>query len=471
MTMEEVDLGRLLPEMVLLAGVVGCLLLALWTPRARQGRVRALGLGVLVVALVASVADAGRGDTALYDGTWQVDGVTTAVRLAVLLGTALALAASAGTFAGHPREAEVTVLALLSALGAVALGASGDLLTLAASYLLASVPLYALVGFAKDAAGVEAALKQYLVGAFCGVLMLVGVAALVLAAGTTRYDALAVGLADAPGPLVAAGVLGVLVGVAFKAGAVPAHFWVPDAVAGTTAPVAALVTTVPKVGAVAAAWRLLDVPFAAAPAGAVAVVAALAAASMTLGNLAAFWQDDPQRLLAYSSISQVGYLLVIAGTAGRSDLGLPALTVYLVGYAVTNTGAFAVLAAFPARRRLTDWAGTGARHPGLVLALVVLLLGLVGTPPTVVFVGKLGMFAAAADADLLWLAVLAAVNTVASVFYYLRWVGAALAAAPRGGPDSAAAAAHAPPLRAGAVVATAAAVLGVLAGVGAAVLA
>jgi NADH-quinone oxidoreductase subunit N len=143
---------------------------------------------------------------------------------------------------------------------------------------------------------------------------------------------------------------------------------------------------------------------------------------MTLGNLAAFGQTEVLRLLAYSTVSQVGYLFMVVAVAARSDLAVPALAVYLAGYAVTNIGAFAAVAAAPTARTIADWTAAVGRRRWLVVSLVVCLLGLVGTPPTAVFVGKLAVFSAAWDGGLSWLVVLAAVNTVASLFYYLRWI-------------------------------------------------
>ena len=427
------DPSALLPEIALLAGVVGTLLLALWTPRLAQHRVRNVGVVALAASAVLAVPPLLEAPRAVYEGTWVIDPLTGAVRVAAAVGAVLVLVLSGPTFRHHPREGEVTVLVLFSVLGADALAAAGDLLMLSAAFLLASVPLYALVAYRKDAAGTEAALKYYLVGALCGVLLLVGTAALVLATGATGYETVSSRVAGAPVPLVAVGVLGVLVGVLFKVGAVPAHFWVPDTVAGTTTPVAALVTTVPKLGGVAAVQRLATGPFEQAPVDVVLVLAVVAAASMTLGNLAAFRQSDVHRLLAYSSISQVGYLLVIAAAAPASVLGTPALVVYLVGYAVTNVGAFAVVAAAPRARSLPDWAGLARQNPWLAAALVVHLLGLVGTPPTVVFVGKLLAFGAAAEAGLVWLVVVAALNTVASLYYYLRWLAPAYGSTVRSG--------------------------------------
>ncbi len=412
----------LLPEIVLLAGVVGTLLLALWTPRHAQARIRWLGIAAAAVSTVLAVPGLLGRPEEVYGGTWVIDPLTGAVRVAAPLAAILVLLLSAPAFRGHRREGEVTVLVLLAVLGANALAASGDLLMLSAAYLLASVPLYALVGFRKDEAGTEAVLKYYLVGALSGVVLLVGTAAVVLATGTTGYDGIASTISGAPAPLVALGIIGVLIGVLFKIGAVPAHFWVPDTVAGTSTAVAALVTTVPKLGALVAAQRLATGPFEQAPVNVVLVLAVVATASMTLGNLAAFRQDDVHRLLAYSSISQVGYLLVIVAAAPATPLATPALVVYLIGYAVTNVGAFAVAAAAPEARRLDDWAGLARQNPWLAAALVVHLLGLVGTPPTVVFVGKLLAFGAAAEAGLIWLVVVAALNTVASLYYYLRWL-------------------------------------------------
>jgi NADH-quinone oxidoreductase subunit N len=429
----------LIPEALLLLGAVGGLLLGLWTPQRAQWRVRVLVTAACLGSAVAAAVAMWRPAERVFEGTWVVDTTTGVVRIVVALGVAALVWLAASSVAGHPRETEAYVLMLLGGLGTVALAASGDLLLLVAAYLLASVPLYALAGFAKDAAGTEATMKYYLMGAFVGVLLLVGVAALVLASGTTGYLSLATALPEASPALLAIGVLGVLAGVAFKAGAVPVHFWVPDVTAGTTPPMAAYITTIPKIGAVAAAFRLVAEPFAELPLAVPLLVAVIAAASMTLGNLAAFAQTDVQRLLAYSTVSQVGYLFMVVAVAGRTDLAEPALAVYLAGYAVTNIGAFAAIAATPAARTITDWATAVGRHRWLVGSLVVCLLGLVGTPPTAVFVGKLAVFAAAWDGGLAWLVVVAAVNTVASLFYYLRWIapafaGVAVAPVPAEGP-------------------------------------
>ena len=418
----HVDPAVLVPEIVLALAAVGALLLGSWTPRRRQWAVRLCVVAALLGALAAALTDWVRAED-MATGGFAIDVSTHAVRVAVIVGVLATVLLTGDSFSGHPRESESYVLLLLGALGTVALAGADDLLVLAAAYLLASIPLYALTGFAKDAGGTEGALKFYLLGAMLGILLLTGTALLLGAGGATDYGTLAGSLPDAPRALVAAGVVAVLAGLLFKAGGVPAHFWVPDVTEGAPAPVAAFVTTVPKIGALVALYRLGGEVVAQGPLDWALLCALLAAASMTLGNLGAFFQTDARRLLAYSTVSQVGYLLMgVAAAGGGSGLARPALLLYLAAYLVTNLGAFAVVCALPGARTLEQYAGLFQRRPWLAFSLVVCLLGLVGTPPTAVFVGKLTVFTAALDAGLVWLVVLAAVNTVASVFYYLRWV-------------------------------------------------
>jgi NADH-quinone oxidoreductase subunit N len=419
MVMMNEDPTTLVPELALLAGAVLAVLVGAWTPRRRQGRVRVLALVAVGVGLVGTIIAATKPPSTTFD-TYVLDTTTHAVRAIVLVSVALVLWWSRDAVAAHPRESEFTALVLLGGLGAALLAGAGDLLLLFAAFLLASVPLYALAGWAKRGATTEAALKYYLSGAFAGVTMLAGITLLYGATGSTSYEALPEGLATGAAGPAAVGLVAVLAGLAFKAGAVPAHFWVPDVTDGTPPAVAAVLTTIPKIGALAATWRLLlAVPEQIVPWP--LLVAVLAAISMTLGNLAAFAQTSVLRLLAYSTVSQVGYVLMIIAVAARTPEALPALLFYLAAYALTNIGAFAVVAAHPART-IDEFRGLGRRRPLLATALVVCLLGLVGTPPTAVFVGKLTAFTAAFDGGMAWLAVLAAVNTVASLFYYLRWI-------------------------------------------------
>jgi NADH-quinone oxidoreductase subunit N len=418
------QLGPLAPEIALAASAVAGLLAGSWLPRSRQWIVRVLAVAACLVGLVVTGLAATHAATADFGTSYAIDVATSTVRVVVLAATVLVLCLSADATGGHPRETEFCVLVQLAALGTIVLAGANDLLLLFAGYLLASIPGYALAGFRKDARGTEAALKYYLIGALFGVFMLTGITLLDGAGRTTSYPVLHAGLARAPHGVVAAGLVAVLAGLLFKAGGVPAHFWVPDVTDGTSAPVAAFVTTVPKIGALAALLRLLTIAIPAAVDWPL-LIAVLAAATMTLGNLAAFFQTSVKRLLAYSTISQVGYLLMAVAVASRSTLAARSLLFYLAAYAATNLGAFAVVAELPHADTLDSYRGLARRHPGLAAVLVVFLLGLVGTPPTAVFVGKLEIFTATIDGGYAWLAALAVANTVASLFYYLRWLAPA----------------------------------------------
>lgn len=453
------DVLALLPEALLFLGGMACLVGGSFTPRTRQWRMRVLaGVATLASLVTGLVAWAGADRTA-FSGTFAVDASTGAARVIVTSALLLLLAVAGGDLRDHPRESETCSLLLFGGAGALLLAGSTDLALLVVAFLLSSIPLYGLVGIVARSGSPEATLKTYLFGALFGILLMLGAVLLYGLAGRTGYPAVGLGLERAPGAAVASGGLLVLAGLLFKAGGVPAHFWVPDAAEGASVTAATFLTTVPKVGAVVAVTRLLAV----LPGELrwATLVGVLAVASMTVGNLAAFAQTDVRRLLGWSTVSQVGYLLAAAAVTGSTDLGLPALLFFLAGYAVTNLAAFAVAAAEPQRRSLEDWAGSAAARPVLVAALVVALLGLVGTPPTAVFVGKLTTLAATWDAGMAWLAVALAVNTVASLFYYLRWIRAALRPADRDGESTAAGSGPALPAVAASTVAV---LLGLAAG-------
>jgi NADH-quinone oxidoreductase subunit N len=410
----------LVPEALLFLGGLVVLVAGSFLARGRQWVTRALAATALAAAVVLAVVDLPGPAQMAMAGTFTVDTTTAVARIVTALGTLLVLALASDEIAGSPRESETYALLLFSATGTLVLAGAADLLVVAVGFLLASIPLYGLIGIARTPSAAEAAMKTYLLGALFGILLLVGVTILYGVSAVTSYAQLTGRLADAPQGPVAAGALAVLAGLMFKAGGVPAHFWVPDAAQGAGGAVTAFLTTVPKIGALIAAYRLVAMlpdtlawPL---------LVAVLAVASMTLGNLAAYWQTDPRRLLGWSTVSQVGYLLVPVAVAGLSDLALPSLLLYLAGYTVTNLSAFAVTTAFPDRRDLGSYRGMGRARPWLGASLVVALLGLVGTPPTVVFVGKLTTTAAAWDGEYAWLAVVVFVNTVISLFYYLRWL-------------------------------------------------
>lgn len=413
-------LPLMLPEMLVLGAGLTVLIGGSFTPRRRQWWGRAVAAAALCGAAVVAAFQLAGPDGAAFDGSFAVDTATGVARIAAAVGLLAVLAVAGDEIAGAARESETYALLLFATTGVLVLAGAADLIVLVTGYLLASIPLYALIGLARTAEGAEAAMKTYLLGALFGILLLLGISILYAVTGSTWYPRVAGELGAAPAAAVAAGLIGVLGGLLFKAGGVPAHFWIPDAAQGASGTVAMFVTTVPKLGAFVALYRVAEV----LP-GTIAwplLIGLLAVASMTLGNLAAYWQSDPRRMLGWSTVSQVGYLLVPVAVVGRSDLAVPSLLFYLAAYTVTNVAAFAVSTTLPELRDIGSYRGLAHTRPWLAGALVVALLGLLGTPPTAVFVGKLTTASAAWDGGAAWLAVVVFVNTLISLFYYLRWI-------------------------------------------------
>lgn len=412
-------LGSVLPEIVLLAGSVLILLVALFAPERRQQWAGSIALGVVAAAAVPTALML-RGDQGLtFGGTYAADDAAVWSKLIVLAVTAAVIGLSLEWFRPDPRRGELYSLLLMSALGAVVLAAAADLLELLLGVLLSSATGYVLAAYHRRAPhAVESGIKYYLIGALTNAVMLYGVVLFFGAAGTTTLvDALRP-LRDGD-PVVLIAAVGLLVvGLAFKLGAVPAHAWVPDVAQGAPAPMAAFLTTTPKVGALVALGRLaLILPETAGWRPAVALVAA---ATMTLGNLACLWQDDVRRLLGWSAVSQAGYGLMAVVALGRSDLAVTSLLFFLVAYAVANLTAFGVVVELRGRTSLEDYKGLARARPLLAASLAVAFLSFIGIPPLGGFAAKLLLFGAAMDAGYAWLVVIAVLNTVASVFYYLR---------------------------------------------------
>ncbi len=454
----------LLPEIIVFVGGLIVLLGGSFLPRHRQSIARAVAaLALLGAAVAAALAMAGPAQAA-FSGTFAVDTATGAARVIAVLTTLLVLGVAGGEIAGSPRESDTYALLLFATTGVMVLAGATDLLVLIVGFLLASIPLYGIVGLASGRSGAEAAMKTYFMGALSGIVLMLGVTVLYALAGGTDYARLTHELPAAPTAAVGAGVLCVLVGLLFKAGGVPAHFWVPDAAQGAGVTAATFLTTVPKIGALVAVYRLVAT-VATGNDSWLVVAAALATVSMFLGNLAAYWQRDPRRLLGWSTVAQVGFLLVPVSAAGRSDLALPSLLFYLAAYALTNVAAFAVTATLPKHRELTAYRGLARSRPGLALTLLIALLGLVGTPPLGVFVGKLTTATAAWDGGHGWLALVVMLNSLLSLFYYLRWIGPVFARPAEespGFPRSGGAAAW--PLATASAAAAASLGLGILAG-------
>lgn len=421
----RMPLGDVLPELVLLGGGVLVLFFALFTPRRWQPAAAALALAVVLAAALATLPLFGAEQALTFADTYALDGAALWAKLIVLLIVALTILLSVEWFRADARHGEYYTLLLFSGLGALLLAGATDLMQMVLAVLLSSATGYVLAAYHRRSkpAG-EAAIKYYLLGAITNGVLAYGVVLFLGVGGTTVYAGLVRGL-PAASPWVAGAALGmVTIGLAFKMGAVPAHAWMPDVAEGTPAPVAAFLTTAAKVGALVALARVALL-FPETGLGWRPLLAVLAAATMTLGNLACLWQDDVRRLLGWSAVSQTGYGMMALVALGRSELAVPALLFFLLAYALGNLAAFGVVVEL---RGLTDraaYAGLARSRPWLLLALVLAFLSFIGIPPLAGFPAKLALFGATIEAGYTWLAVLAVVNTVVSLFYYARVIGPA----------------------------------------------
>ena len=415
---------------LVLAAVVG-VILALFLPRERQGLVGAWVAGAhLAAAALAAGVWLDRDFAAVMEGTVVVDGLSLALTGIVGVGGALFVALVRPVVAGTDREGELYAVLAAASLAAVVLGSAGDIALLAIALALLSLASFVMTGYLRGSSrSNEASIKYYIYGTVAGATMVYGLSWWFGLAGSTSLEAVGRALPDAPVAVAAASTALVLVGLAYKAALVPFHFWTPDVYEGAPLPVAAYLSVLPKIAGLVALARVLPTALPDGALGWPTAIAVVAALTMTLGNVAALPQRNVVRLLAYSSIAQAGYLLMGVAALVGSEQGLPALIYYAMAYAVTNLAAFAVVLAVARERRSVDleaFAGLGRRHPWWAAALVLSFLSLVGIPPLSGFVGKLEVFAAAIDADQAWLAVVAVINTVISLYYYLRVVAVAV---------------------------------------------
>ncbi len=414
--------GDVTPELVLLSGAVVVLLLALALPLSRQAWVAGPTLLALLVAAIATVTLFGGVDRLTFAGTYAVDGAALWAKLVILAGTATVVLLSVPWFRKDPRRGEYYALLLLAALGAILMAGATDLKEVIVAILLSSVTGFVLAAFhRRSPLSSEAAIRFYLIGALANTAALMGVALLFGLAGSTTLEGISQGLAgggEDARPALLLGLVLLLGLLGFKLGAVPLHSWVPDVAQGAPAPIAGFITAIPKVGAFVFLARLVLVlpeEVAWQP-----LIAVAATATMTLGNLACLWQDDVRRILGWSAVSQTGYGLMAIVGLGASTLALPALLYFLVAYVAGNIAAFGVIVELRGRTALVDFDGAGRERPALLGSLAVSFLSFIGVPPLAGFVAKLLLFAVAIEVGYLWLAVVAAINTVISIVYYVR---------------------------------------------------
>lgn len=318
---------------------------------------------------------------------------------------------------------EFYILILFSTLGMMLMASAADLILLFIGLELMSICLYVLAGYFRNRQlSNEAALKYFLLGAFATGFLLYGIALVYGATGTTNINYIIQNLSNINNSLfISVGFGLILIGLAFKVGAVPFHMWVPDVYQGSPTPVSGFMST----GAKAAAFSAFVILFIQSTSSEIkTVLILLSALSMIAGNIIAIAQTNVKRMLAYSSIAHAGYMLI--GLAAANPLGRDGILFYLFAYMLMNIGAFGVISLIEANEEknllFDDYKGLGTKKPALAAILSILMFSLAGIPPFAGFFGKYYIFIAAVNSNLTWLAILGVLTSVISVYYYLKLV-------------------------------------------------
>ena len=427
----------LIPEFIVTGLAFVVLTLDLFLPERRKWVLPFVAVAGLVVALVVALAYLWGMNDSLYEGVIRVDGYALFFKaFFIALGGVVVLVSVDFVRRNLEHPGEYYGILLFTVVAMMLLAASGELLTAYISLELLSFGLYVLVAYDRyNPKSNEGATKYILLGAFSSALLLFGISQVYGLLGTTRFDEISrvLAAADALSPGLILGIALIVAGLGFKVAAVPFHMWAPDAYEGAPIPITAHLAVGSKAAAFALVLRLFAEAFMPIVEQWQILLIALAVITMLLGNLVALAQRNLKRLLAYSSVGQVGYLLMgVAALASMGDgslelshLASNGIMLHLVAYAVTNMAAFLCLAAvfnITGRDDIAGMAGVARRAPLVGMVFAVSLFSLAGLPIFVGFTSKFYLFNAAAAQGLLWVAGVAIFASLISLYYYLMVV-------------------------------------------------
>ena len=367
-------------------------------------------------------------DAPAYGGVLTLDPFAWFFKAIFLIAAALAVAISL-KYLDIEREnhGEYYALLLFATMGMMFMVGAMDLVTLYIGLETMAIATYVLVGFLRSSTrSNEAALKYFLLGAFSSGILLYGFSLLYGMAGSTRFEAIRAMLEQRPltDPLSMMALGTVLAGMFFKIAAVPFHQWTPDAYEGAPTSITAYMSVAVKAASFAMMVRLFMLALFPLRPHWLVIMSIVSALTMTVGNIAAITQSNVKRLLAYSSISHAGYILL--GLIASNETGMVAIPMYLLVYTFTNLGVWAIVVALRRKdvigEHIDEMSGLFFRHPVSALLMLVFLLSLAGIPPTAGFIGKYFLFAAVIETDHNVLAVIAVLNAAISMYFYLRIV-------------------------------------------------
>jgi NADH-quinone oxidoreductase subunit N len=425
----------MLPEILVAATALLVLVLELFLPPARRSLVIPLSALGLVAAGAVLAAQFGAVPATMLGGRYAVDHVALWFKLVFVGATLLTVGLSVDALIGGEKmrlparlasPAEYLAVMLFALAGAMYLISARDLVSLYVALETATIPLFGLAAWKRNDVTAEAGLKYVVLAAFSSALLLFGLSLIFGLTGTTDFAAIRASLVaqDAgsnPGLWLAGALL--LAGIGFKLTLVPFHLWAADVYQGAPTQVTAYLSVASKAAGLALLFQLFYQVRGHHLAEWAWPLGILAALTMTLGNLAAIPQHNIKRFMAFSAISQAGY--VILGFMSTGGESVPAMVYYLVVYVLTNLAAFAVIVAVKnatGRLRIEQYCGLARSNPILALAMMIALFSLAGIPPLSGFVGKFFLFSIASEAGMHWLVAVAALNSTVSLYYYLRIV-------------------------------------------------
>jgi len=431
------NFGLLIPELILVAIAIVVILLDLVIQR--KVWLAVVSIAGLLVSAGFAIAMWGGGSQAIFNNMMAVDNFAIFFKLLFLAIAVLIILASTDYVSKFARfKGEYYALVLLSTLGMMLMAATAELISIYMALELTSISLYILVGFLKDSKSSEASLKYLLLGAVASAVLLFGMALVFGFTGKTQLGEIAQAVqAMSPqgvlaSPALILGLVLLVAGFGFKIAAVPFHMWAPDVYEGAPTPITAYLSVASKAAGFAIILRVFYSAFGLPQWFSLdwgLIFAVLSVIGMTIGNITAIPQTNIKRMLAYSSIAQAGYLMVGLATVGFSTaadiVGRSSLLFFLTSYALTNLGAFIAIIAISNKLNsdlIDDYSGMGKRAPVMALALTLFLISLTGIPPAAGFMAKFYIFSGAVQQGLLWLVIIAVINSVISAYYYMRVV-------------------------------------------------
>jgi len=421
------DLYPVLPEIFIVLSAMALLMLGVFSKGDSTRTVSGLAIAAMAVAGLLVVATSGGGRVTAFGGLFVTDGFGAFAKVLVLAASALTAAMSLQYLEREKLgRFEYPVLILLATAGMMAMVSANDFMSLYLGLELQSLSLYVLAAYHRDSArATEAGTKYFVLGALASGLLLYGASLVYGFSGTTSFEGLVKvfgGHGAHPHLGFIAGLVFIIAGLCFKISAVPFHMWTPDVYEGAPTPVTSFFAVAPKIAALILVVRVLMGPFGDLIEQWRQVISFIAILSMFVGAFAAIVQTNIKRLMAYSSIGHVGFILV--GLAAGTADGIQGVLVYLAIYLFMNVGSFAVILCMRNQGRLVegigDLAGLSKTHPAMAAVMAALMFSMAGIPPLAGFWGKFYVFMAAVNAGLYSLAIIGLLTSVVSAFYYLR---------------------------------------------------